>query len=308
MTLQQLKYVVAIDRYRSFASAAEALDVTQPTLSGMVGKLEEELDVKLFERTSRRVATTPTGAKMVEQAQRILMEAGRLREMVSEIKGKVSGEFRIAVGPSIAPYILPDFIKNYLADYPQVTLSVEEMRPEAMIRSLQHATIDAGIATTGHIVAGILEVPLYTERFLVYLSESCRRRFPTFSPDELEHEQLWVMKEVQCLRESAFSFCKGRVGRRHVYEAGNIDTLLRIVDANGGYTIIPEMHLPMLTEHQRRNVRRIDGPHLSLRKVSLYIREDYVRERMLNTVIDTLCKFMPNGMMEAPLLRNGIRL
>ncbi len=308
MTLQQLKYVVAIDRYRTFAAAAEALDVTQPTLSGMVGKLEEELDVRLFERTNRKVTTTSIGAKIVAQSKTILMEANRIKEMVNEIKDAVSGEFRLSVGPSIAPYILPDFIRNYMSAYPQVMLSVEEMRPEAMIKSLLDSTIDAGIATTGHVRAGIFEIPLYTERFFVYLSESCLRRLPVFNPEELEHEHLWVMKEVQCLRESAFSFCKGRIGRRHVYEAGNIDTLIRIVDVNGGYTIIPEMHLPMLTEKQKSNVRRIEGNHLSLRKVSMYIREDYVRERMLNTITDTLKIFIPQDMMEGALVRNGIRL
>lgn len=308
MTLQQLKYVVAIDRYRSFAQAAEALDVTQPTLSGMVGKLEEELDVRLFERTNRKVVTTGIGAKIVEQARLILMEASRIKEMVSESKGEVAGEFRLSVGPSVAPYLLPDFIRIYLADYPQVVLSVEEMRPEAMIKALGEGTIDVGIATTGHRRQGIFEIPLYTERFYVYMSESCQRRLPVFRPEQLEHEHLWVMKEVQCLRESAFSFCKGRIGRRHVYEAGNIDTLIRIVDVNGGYTIIPEMHLPMLSAEQRQNVRRIDGDHLSLRKVSMYIREDYVREQMLNTVADTLKKFMPAGMLDGAVVRNGIRL
>ncbi|MBJ2189057.1 MAG: LysR family transcriptional regulator [Muribaculaceae bacterium] len=308
MTLQQLKYVVAIDRYRSFAAAADALGVTQPTLSGMIVKLEEELDVRLFERSSRRVVTTAIGLKIVEQARRVLMETDRIVEMVSESKGSVSGEFRMAVGPSIAPYILPDFIRIYLADYPEVSLSVEEMRPGTMINSLREATIDAGIATTGHAEGGIYEIPLYTERFYVYLSDSCRRKLPVFLPEQLEHEHLWVMKEVQCLRESAFSFCKGRVGKRHVYEAGNIDTLIRIVDANGGYTIIPEMHLDALDERQLRNVRRIDGDHLSFRLVSMYIREDCVRERMLNAVCDTLKKFMPRGMMEPSVVKNGIRL
>lgn len=308
MTLQQLKYVVAIDQFRSFAKAAEALDVTQPTLSAMVVRLEEELDMKLFERSSRKVTTTVAGSRIVQQARRTLMEADRVKEIVAESKGEISGEFHMAVGPSIAPYILPDFIRIYLADYPQVTLSVEEMRPETMIKSLIQSTIDAGIATTGHRTDGIYEIPLYTERFMVYLSESCQCKLPVFSPDDLEHEHLWVMKEVQCLRESAFSFCKGRIGRRHVYEAGNIDTLIRIVDANGGYTIIPEMHVPMLSERQRDNVRNIDGNHLSYRKVSMYIREDYVRERMLNTITDTLMKFMPRAMVDAAIARGPIRL
>lgn len=308
MTLQQLKYIVAIDRHGSFAAAAEALDVTQPTLSGMVGKLEDELDVRLFERNSRRVQATSIGKKVIEQARKVLMESDRIPEMISESKGDISGEFRLSVGPSIAPYILPQFIKSYLIAYPEVVLSVEEMRPEAMIKALKESSVDAGIATTGHRCQGILEIPLYIERFFVYLSDSCQRRFPVFSPEDLEHEHLWVMKEVQCLRESAFSFCKGRIGKRHVYEAGNIDTLIRIVDSNGGYTIIPEMHLPMLSDNQRGNVRRIDGDHLSLRKVSMYIREDYVRERMLNTVADTLKSFMSEEMMEPSLLKRGIRL
>ena len=308
MTLQQLKYVVAVDSHRSFALAAEALGVTQPTLSGMIGKLEEELDVRLFDRTSRKVVTTTMGARIVAQARQILMEADRIREIVSESKGAVAGEFRLAVGPSIAPYILPDFIRIYMAEYPQVQLTVEEMRPDTMINALREAVIDAGIATTGHLRDGIFEIPLYTERFCVYLSENCRNKLPVFRPEDLGHEHIWVMKEVQCLRESAFSFCKGRQSRRHVYEAGNIETLIRIVDANGGYTIIPEMHLPMLTPQQRLNVRHIDGDHLSLRKVSMYIRADYVRERMLNTVADTLRRFISPAMLDPALRRNPIRL
>lgn len=308
MTLQQLRYLVAIDQHSSFAKASDALDVSQPTLSAMIGKLEDELDVKLFDRSNRKIRTTAIGSQIAEQARMILMETNRINELVAETKGSASGKFRLSVGPSIAPYILPDFIKIYLSDYPHVTLSVEEMRPDTMIKSLRDATIDAGIATTGHRSHGIYEIPLYTEKFLIYLSENFQKQHTEFKPEELSHEQIWVMKEVQCLRDSAFSFCKGRIGKRHVYEAGNIDTLIRIVDANGGYTIIPEMHVPMLSQRQQSNVRQIYGDYLSMRKVSMYIREDCVRERMLNTIIDTLIKFIPADMMETAVLKNGIRL
>ena len=297
-----------MDRYQSFAAASEAINVTQPTISAMIVKLEDELDVRLFDRTNRKVVTTAVGLKIVEQARRILMEANRLKEMVDDAKGSVSGKFRLSVGPSISPYILPDFIKIFLSDYPEVELSVEEMRPETMIKSLLEASIDAGIATTGHICPGVFEIPLYTERFLVYLSEDYQLNHAVFNPQELGHEHIWVMKEVQCLRDSAFSFCKGRAGKRHVYEAGNIETLIRIVDANGGYTIIPEMHLPMLTDRQRLNVRNIDGNHLSMRRVSMYIREDCVRERMLNAIVDTLKQYIPSTMMDSSLIKKGIRL
>ena len=116
MTLQQLRYVAAIDSHRSFASAAEALGVTQPTLSGMILKLEEELDVRLFDRTSRKVSPTAIGARIAVQARKILMETDRIREMVSESKGGISGEFRMAVGPSIAPDIITELIRLYLGE------------------------------------------------------------------------------------------------------------------------------------------------------------------------------------------------
>ena len=116
------------------------------------------------------------------------------------------------------------------------------------------------------------------------------------------------MKEAQCLRDSAFSFCKARAKGHRIYEAGSIDTLIRIVDENGGFTIIPEMHLPFLTDKQRDNVRRIDGDYLSQRRISLYVKEDYVRQRMLNTITDTLKEFMPEGMLTEGIIKYGIRL
>lgn len=308
MTLQQLKYIVAVDRHRNFAKASEACGVTQPTLSGMIAKLEEELDVRIFDRTNRHVSPTAIGAEIISQARRAILESERINEIVTEAKNGLSGRLAISVGPGIAPYILPKFIRHYLEDYPQVELSVEEMRSENMTEALLDGQIDAGIAVGGNAVAGIFEIPLYTERFWVYLSESCWRKLPVFKPENLEHENMWIMKEAQCLRESAFSFCKARAKGRRVYEAGNIETLIRIVDQNGGYTIIPEMHLPLLTESQRANVRRIEGDHLSQRRVSLYIKDDYIRQRMLNTITSTLIRFMPKGMMEPQIEKSGIRL
>lgn len=298
MTLQQLKYIIAVDRYRSFAKAAEACGVTQPTLSGMLMKLEEELDVRIFDRTNRHVSPTEIGSRILRQAERAVNEAERVGEIVAEAKGSVSGSLSLSVGPSIAPYVLPKFIRHYLECYPQVRLSVEEMKSDSMLSALSCGKIDVGVAISGNAVEGVYEIPLYTERFMVYLSESCWRKLPVFRPENLEHENMWIAKEAQCLRDSAFSFCRSRAKGRHIYEAGNIETLIRIVDENGGYTIIPEMHLPMLTPRQLDNVRRIDGDYLSHRRVSLYIRSDYVRERMLNSVIDTFRRFMPKGMLE----------
>ncbi|QVJ80563.1 LysR family transcriptional regulator, hydrogen peroxide-inducible genes activator [Prevotella sp. khp1] len=308
MTLQQLKYIVAIDRYRSFAKAADALGISQPTLSAMLVKLEDELDVRIFERSNKSVTPTIAGEKIIRQAERTIAEAERINELVSEDKGDVAGDLRLCVVSSIAPYILPKFIRFYTEDYPQVRLSIIELKGDAILAELQQGHIDGAIATGGHAQQGILEIPLYTERFMVYLSADCWRKLPVFRPENLEHEKMWIMRDAQCLRDSAFSFCKARTKGRRVYEAGSIDTLIRIVDENGGFTIIPEMHLPFLSDAQRENVRRIEGDYLSQRRVSLYIREDYIRQAMLNTITKTLLRFMPEGMMEERIAKYGIRL
>lgn len=308
MTLQQLRYITAVNRFRSFAKAADSCNVTQPTLSAMIVKLEEEIDIRIFERTNKSVSPTLAGEKIIRQAENILMEVDRISEIVSKDKGNIGGKFNLSVGPTIAPYILPKFIKHYRENYPSVELFIQELKTDFMLEALLRGEIDAGIGITNNIREGILEIPLYTEKFLVYLSESCWRKLPVFKPENLEHENMWIMKDAQCLRDSAFSFCKARSIGHHIYEAGSIDTLIRIVDENGGFTIIPELHLPFLSEKQRDNVRRIEGDYLSQRRISLYIRHDYIRQRMLNTITDTLKEFMPKGMLGEGILKYGIKL
>ena len=210
MTLQQLTYVIELNRCRNFALAAEACGITQPTLSAMLAKLEDELDVRIFDRSNKKVTPTTTGAKIIVQAERAVREASRISEIVAEEKGSVSGPLRLAASPSIAPYILPEFIRQYLKSYPQVSLTVEEMRTENMLNEIANGKLDAGITISGNVRDGIFEIPLYTEKFLVYLSEDCKRDQNEFRPEDLEHENMWIVKEAQCLRESAFSFCKAR--------------------------------------------------------------------------------------------------
>lgn len=308
MTLQQLTYVLAVDQYRNFARAAESCDITQPTLSKMIANLEQEFDIRIFERSNKHVAPTAIGREIIAQARHVVREAARIAEIVSDTKHTLSGQLSMAVGPSIAPYILPQFIRLYSQAYPQVALRIEELRPENMLEALQAEKIDMAIALGENKREGILEIPVYTEPFWVYLSESCLQRSSDFTPEQLRGESMWIMKEAQCLRESSFSFCKARDTGRRVYEAGNIETLVRVVDANGGFTIIPEMHLPLLTGAQRENVRRLSGDSRSMRRVSMYIRSDYVRESMLNSVISALKRVVPGHMIDPFIQRERISL
>jgi len=274
----------------------------------MLQKLEEELDIRIFERSNKSVTPTTAGEKIIRQAETALLEIDRIGEIVLEGKGQIGGKFALSVGPTIAPYILPKFIKKYRESFPSVELSIQELKVNFMLDALLRGELDAGIAISENAREGILEIPLYTEKFLVYLAESCWRKLPVFKPDNLEHENMWIMKDAQCLRDSAFSFCKSRQKGNHIYEAGSITTLVHIVDENGGFTIIPEMHLPFLSDKQRENVRPIEGDYLSQRRVSLYIKEDYIRQRMLNTVTDTLKKFIPERMINERVRKYGIKL
>ena len=248
------------------------------------------------------------GRRLSVRRKTALLEIDRIGEIVLEGKGQIGGKFALSVGPTIAPYILPKFIKKYRESFPSVELSIQELKVNFMLDALLRGELDAGIAISENAREGILEIPLYTEKFLVYLAESCWRKLPVFKPDNLEHENMWIMKDAQCLRDSAFSFCKSRQKGNHIYEAGSITTLVHIVDENGGFTIIPEMHLPFLSDKQRENVRPIEGDYLSQRRVSLYIKEDYIRQRMLNTVTDTLKKFIPERMINERVRKYGIKI
>lgn len=301
MTLQQLRYIVAIDRYRNFARAAASLDITQPTLSSMLVKLEEELGVRLFERSNKSVNPTAIGGIVIRQAESVLGQADRITETVAEQKGEVSGTLSLGVGQSVAPYLMPRFIREYSDSYASVNLSVSEMKGDAVVDSLRLGKIDIGIAISGHAVTETEEIPFYSEPFHVYISKDCLLKMPVFSPADLVHEKMWIMKESQCMRDSAFSFCKSRSIGRHIYEAGSIETLIRIVDINGGFTIIPEMHLPFLSESQRENVRPIEGNYVSKRNVSIYIRKDFIRQGILKSVVQTLVQIIPRKMIDAGL-------
>lgn len=156
MNLQQLRYIIAVNRFRNFAKAADSCNVSQPTLSAMLQKLEEELDIRIFDRTNRSVTPTTAGKKIIRQAENALMEIERIGEIVSEDKGYVGGRFALSVGPTIAPYILPKFIRHYREMFPSVELSIQEMKVNFMIEALLRGELDAGMAISGNVCDGVL--------------------------------------------------------------------------------------------------------------------------------------------------------
>jgi len=307
MTLQQLEYIIALEKTRHFVRAAEMCGVTQPTLSAMIQKLEDELDCRIFDRSLHPIELTDIGRVILQQAHVILYNVSQLRENVSALKGEVTGSMTLAMIPTVAPYLLPRFISAFRKDYPEIALKVTEMRTEDVIKKLQTAEIDMAILATPLENPQILEVPLYYEKFVGYVSPKSSLYAQTeISSKEFQLEQLWVLEEGHCLRNQVFNFCENNA-HASTYEAGSIDTLVKIVDVNGGYTVIPELHVEFLSESQKLNLRKMTDPEPN-REISLVIRNDYVREGLMNAVANTVKQIIPSHMLDARLKKFAIKL
>ena len=307
MTLQQLEYIVALDKTRHFVRAAEMCGVTQPTLSAMIQKLEDELDCRIFDRSSHPIVPTEIGLAVIQQAQVVLFNVNQLKENVLVQRGTVAGNLSLAIIPTVAPYLLPGIISLFRTDYPEISLRVSEMRTETIIEKLHTAEIDMAILSTPLEDPKILEVPLYYEKFIAYIApDEAMYALEEVSTNEMPLDHLWVLEEGHCLRNQVFNFCENKT-HSSTYEAGSIDTLVKIVDRNGGYTVIPELHVDLLNDTQKQNLRRIVRPEAT-REIALVIRHDYVREGMMNAVANTVKKIIPQHMLDARLKKFAIKL
>ncbi len=320
VNLTTLRYIVALDVHRNFVKAAEACSVTQPTLSTAIKNLENELDIIIFDRSSHPVAPTILGEKIIAMARRTLSSAEQIEEFVAGTKGEDAGDFSLGIIPTAAPYILADFFRKMEEEHPGIRLKVEELRTAPAVRKLLNAELDAVIMATPLNQDRLLEIPLYHEPFMAYVSPADEFSDMDEIPAEaLATERLWLLEEGHCLRNQVMNFCHVRDKAQRRYQAGSVATLIDIVDKNGGYTIIPKLHAGLLCDERRRNLREIVGEthenHSSdcpkcipNREISLVIREDYIRERMLNIIADTIKTIIPEEMLDERLKKFSIRI
>lgn len=307
MTLQQLQYIVAVDKHRHFVRAAEACGVTQSTLSAMIKSLETELDVTIFDRTAHPVVPTSIGEKIISQAKVVLFNAGQIEEISLSERGITSGTINLGIIPTIAPYLLPRMFLEF-GNYPNIKLNVSERQTSAIIERLKRAELDMAILATPLNEPELIEIPVYYEKFFAYVSPiDSLYSEEEISPDKLPGINFWLLQEGHCFRNQIINICNKSTVHSAVYEAGSIDTLIKVIDINGGHTIIPELHIPLLTEEQKRNVRNLKNGD-SVREISIVIRNDYVRESMLNIVSDVIKKIIPEAMLDARLKKYAIRI
>ena len=285
MNLQQLEYIVAVAKYRHFARAADSSFVTQPTLSMMIQKLEDELGVKIFDRKKQPVEPTKEGEEIISRAKMVLAEVGHLKEYAAELKGEITGELRLGIIPTLAPYLLPLFLKPFSQKFPHLKIYIKEMVTNDIIAKLKTGDLDMGILATPLHEDQLAEHPLFYEEFFAYASESEKLgRKKYLAPKEINLEHLWLLEEGHCLRNQVFNLCELKkqedVADNLHYEAGSIETLINLVDKYEGLTIIPHFAVLNLSEKQQENVREFAEPK-PVREISLVVARSYPRQKML---------------------------
>ncbi len=308
MTLQQLEYVVSVDKHRHFINAAKACGITQSTLSSMIQKLENELDVIIFDRNAHPIKPTEIGEKIISQAKIVLYNSSQLIEMVMDERTKNSGSIRLGIIPTVATYILPKLFNEALNNHSNIKLNVIETQTSNIIKKLHRAELDMAVLVTPLEEDDLLEIPIYYEKFAAYISplEDIYKK-KEIKSSTMPLDNMWVLQEGHCFRNQVLNFCKQNSDLKPLYEAGSIDTLVKIVDKNKGYTIIPELHIDMLTPEQKKNIRPLVSPQI-VREVSLVVRKDYVRETLLNNIADILKTIIPSEMLDERLQKFRIRL
>ena len=300
MTLQQMEYIVAVYRLRHFAKAAEHCGVTQPTLSAMIQKLEQELGVKLFERSSQQVVPTAIGRLVVEQAWRVISRARKIKDIVEEERNALSGVFRIGILPTIAPYLLPRCFTRLMEEYPDIDFRVSEMKTADCKKALARGEIDVAIIVSLGEIEGMEQDSLYFEQFIAYVSESDSLfQSKSIRSADLPGHFLWLLDEGHCFRDQLVKFCniKSACDSKLTYSLGSIETFMRMVEAGQGITFIPELALDQLTESQKRLVRPFAIP-IPTREVVLLTTKTFVRKGIKQMMINEIRDSVPQRMLK----------
>ena len=305
MTLQQLRYIIAIDDYRHFGKAAEACNLTQSTLSLMVKKLEEELDVRLFDRDAHPIVSTEIGRKIIDRAKVVLYNVEQIAEMTRTEKHALSGSLKVALISTVSPVLVPGLFKFFGEQYPSISLETEEMLSSTITDKLRKAEVDMGIMAGPVNDPDFLEIPLYHERFLAYISPDN----PAFALESIRTDSL-LQQPIWIIRDGLRQWIPGEYPEKEFtydrfFEGGRVGILIQVVNNNGGITIIPETHTDLILYSQQRCLRPIVDP-VPGRTISLVIRRDYIHEAKLNAVVEAIRHMIPGVLLDHVILKGPL--
>ena len=291
MTITQLKYVLSVAEYQNFTVAAKHSFVTQPTLSMQIQKLEDELGVKIFNRSKKPIELTEIGKKIVEQGKVIVDESNRILDIVHQQKGYIGGQFKLGIIPTVMPTLLPMFLQNFTKKYPKVKLIIEELTTEEIIRKLTDGHIDAAIAATPIENEAIKERPLYYEPFVGLIPQNHRLfNNKQISEDELEVEDILLLEDGHCFRDSILNLCRNhKIDNKKGFqlESGSFDTLIKLSKEGLGMTLLPYLHTLDLNDIDKKNLREFKSPPPA-REVSLIYHKSQLKMQLIEALQKTI--------------------
>ncbi len=301
-TIQQLIYLIALDYYGNFSRAAESCFVSQPTLSMQIKKLENDLGVSIVDRSKQPLVFTGVGKRILEQAKASMSELKLIDDVISESKGMVSGELHVGIIPTLAPYLVPLFIGAFLKKFSSVKLKLTEYKTEEIIDRLHSDKLDVGILSTPLGESGISEEPIFYEKLLSYSDPEMTARFGNrVTIDQILSSKLWVLSEGNCFRNQTFNLCSldqtAYKSFDFEYESGSIETLIRLVDKEGGTTIIPELALDTLTLEQIDRVKFIEQTN-PVREISIVRRRKGLKSQMIKALRDEIRLALPKSVID----------
>ncbi len=302
ITLIQLEYLVAVDTYRHFVTAAEKCFVTQPTLSMQLKKMEDELGVILLDRSKQPVVPTMTGEKIIEQARIVLEEAAKVKLRAEESKNELTGEIRIGIIPTIAPYLLPRFTGNFKRSHPNIHIKIEETVTERIVDLLKKDLLDIGILVTPLHDNKINEKHLYYEEMMVYASTSHKlSKQAGIGIKDMESPGIWLLSDGHCFRHQVVNLCNIQeinVGDLPFdYEGGTLETLIKIIDIEGGYTLIPELASLEIEGNRKAQVRSFNNV-TPLREVSLVFTRKFAKALLTDAIASSIKEAIPAEMLQ----------
>ncbi|MCG8477088.1 MAG: LysR substrate-binding domain-containing protein [Cytophagales bacterium] len=301
ITLAQLEYIVAVDTHRHFVTAAEKCFVTQPTLSMQIKKLEDLLGVIIFDRSKQPIEPTAAGEAIIAQSREVLSNARMIDDIVMSFKEKISGELRVGVIPTIAPYLLPYFVGRFINKHPKIKLKVNELQTHKILEGLKRDTIDLGLLVTPISNPDIHEIPIYYEEFKMYVNKKhpfINREYVDF--ESINPKELWLLSEGHCFRNQVINLCTATEGfgehGNFQFEGGSLDTLKQIVDTEGGATLLPTLACKEIEKNTPERLKSIGKVH-PFREVSLVYRKGFTKMKLLNLLTDTLKTSLPQEML-----------
>jgi LysR family hydrogen peroxide-inducible transcriptional activator len=306
MTITQLQYVLAVAENKNFTLAAEKCFVTQPTLSMQIQKIEEELNVLIFDRSKKPIQLTEIGKKIVNQAKNIVNEAGRIKDIVEQEKGFIGGEFRLGIIPTIMPTLLPMFLKNFIKKHPKVKLIIEELNTDEIILKLKNGHLDAAIAATPLMEEKLKEIVLYYEPFMAYLPDNHQFSEKTeIEISDINLDEILLLQDGHCFRDGILNLCKNQEiisNNSFQLESGSFETLIRLADEGLGTTLLPFLHTLELNEESRKKLHHFKEPKPA-REVSLIFPKTELKIHIIEALRQTI-----SGVIKGAILFQNVEI